>query len=957
MPVSRTWNGADADFYTPADWMTAAGATGYPLPGDTAVVGGGTVQFVGREAKANNRYDNLAVSLGTAGGPAATLLFTDALAGQFFTVSVTGNAVLAASGASFFAGGLTDTSASGKLTLSSTADQAGVAGNFVLLRGASVTLAGGAGLDLEGVVTLERSVTLNAADPMVNNAAVTLLGGTFDIRSSSYTGTGTVNIGVATTAFFEGAVPATQTVSFTGGDGKLKIAAPAQFAGRIAHFAPEAVIDLTAIAATAASYSPATRTITVSNNGTTVAMLANVDGAAGALVTASDSSGGTTITYAGTGTRLSYQIGAAAHAERADIAQTMTVPGTNTLLTGAGVRIRIISDSFDVVTPGSANADAALGYLPAKADGTSAVRVLQEGAAAGAEDEGRAMAELVHQIAPGAAIDFYTGVNGAAAFATGVTALQQAGCNIIVDDITVRGSEPFFQVAGPLDTAIANAVAAGTSYFTLASNYGDAYYEHAFTTSAQTLLDGSAVQAMSFSNGTPYQSITLSGATTTTIDLQWDAAFYGSGGAAAADAVAFKLFDANGTLIGTSSQKSIAGQLVAESELVLTLSAAINVRIALYQNAATPVGLVKYMLFGKPTGAQTAGGTINDPDAGIGGGMLTGHALVPGAVTVAAVFAGNTAAYGQAGDVLEPFSASGPGEILFDAAGNRLATPQSAGKLDVTGVDGVETSLAAFFPFFGTSAASPDVAAVAALMLQANPNLAPAQIKAALKQSSVSLGQPAAAQGSGLVQADQAVLLAENLACFAQGTRIATLRGEVAVEALRPGDLCLTLDGAAAVTWVGHRHVVCAGLARAHEAWPVRIAPDAFGPGLPTRELFLSPDHGVFAEGVLIPVRCLVNGRTVVPHPVPAITYWHVELAAHAVLLAEGLPAESYRDTGSRSAFDGATATTSTARMLATASGPSSSRPMPSVQRNPGSAAWKPDSSRGSSSGIAIPSS
>jgi hypothetical protein len=112
----------------------------------------------------------------------------------------------------------------------------------------------------------------------------------------------------------------------------------------------------------------------------------------------------------------------------------------------------------------------------------------------------------------------------------------------------------------------------------------------------------------------------------------------------------------------------------------------------------------------------------------------------------------------------------------------------------------------------------------------------------------------------------------------------------------------------AEVTWVGHRRVDCRRHPRPEEVWPVRVAAGAFGRGVPCRDLLLSPDHAVFAKGehgggVLIPVRHLVNGRTVRQEAVDSVTYFHVELAAHDVLLAEGLACESYLDTGNRAAF------------------------------------------------------
>ena len=90
-------------------------------------------------------------------------------------------------------------------------------------------------------------------------------------------------------------------------------------------------------------------------------------------------------------------------------------------------------------------------------------------------------------------------------------------------------------------------------------------------------------------------------------------------------------------------------------------------------------------------------------------------------------------------------------------------------------------------------------------------------------------------------------------------------------------------------------------------AWSGRCAsvPGAFGPAEPARDLLLSPDHAVFRGGALIPARALINGSTIVQEPASSAHYFHVELPRHAVLLAEGLPCESYLDTGNRAAFAG----------------------------------------------------
>ena len=142
------------------------------------------------------------------------------------------------------------------------------------------------------------------------------------------------------------------------------------------------------------------------------------------------------------------------------------------------------------------------------------------------------------------------------------------------------------------------------------------------------------------------------------------------------------------------------------------------------------------------------------------------------------------------------------------------------------------------------------------------------------------------------------------VACFAGGTRITTTVGPVAVEALRAGDMVVSaLGGAVPVVWVGHRHVDCRRHPRPHDVLPVRVCAHAFGPGLPARDLRLSPDHSVHVGDVLIPIRLLINGATVVQERVDSVTYYHVELPAHDILFAEGLPAESYLDTGNRDAF------------------------------------------------------
>jgi Ca2+-binding RTX toxin-like protein len=144
--------------------------------------------------------------------------------------------------------------------------------------------------------------------------------------------------------------------------------------------------------------------------------------------------------------------------------------------------------------------------------------------------------------------------------------------------------------------------------------------------------------------------------------------------------------------------------------------------------------------------------------------------------------------------------------------------------------------------------------------------------------------------------------------CFAEGTDILTAHGEVRVETLRAGDVVATLSGRGApiapVLWVGRRRIVLAGNPAAGLLAPIRIAAGALGDNAPTRDLLVSPDHCLFLDGALVPARLLVNGETIaVEHGLAEVTYFHVELAAHDVLLANGAAAESWLDAGNRHWF------------------------------------------------------
>ena len=144
------------------------------------------------------------------------------------------------------------------------------------------------------------------------------------------------------------------------------------------------------------------------------------------------------------------------------------------------------------------------------------------------------------------------------------------------------------------------------------------------------------------------------------------------------------------------------------------------------------------------------------------------------------------------------------------------------------------------------------------------------------------------------------------VACFAAGTRIETAKRLVTVEALAVGDEVRTmLGGPGRIVWIGSRPVDCARHPAPETVWPVRIARGAFAENVPVRDLFVSPDHAIYVDGVLIPAKYLLNGTTIRQVKRRRVVYYHIELARHDVVLAEGLPAETYLDSGDRAKFSG----------------------------------------------------
>ncbi|GAB4069293.1 Hint domain-containing protein [Ancylobacter sonchi] len=144
------------------------------------------------------------------------------------------------------------------------------------------------------------------------------------------------------------------------------------------------------------------------------------------------------------------------------------------------------------------------------------------------------------------------------------------------------------------------------------------------------------------------------------------------------------------------------------------------------------------------------------------------------------------------------------------------------------------------------------------------------------------------------------------IVCFLAGTMIATPTGEVAIETLKPGDLVLTADGSTKpVRWLA-RQSVSTLFADPLKVMPIRIRSGALGEGLPLRDLFVSCDHALEIDGVLVQAGALVNGTSIARHTdMPQrFAYFHVELDDHSLILAEGVAAETFVDNVTRRRFD-----------------------------------------------------
>ncbi len=467
---------------------------------------------------------------------------------------------------------------------------------------------------------------------------------------------------------------------------------------------------------------------------------------------------------------------------------------------GTGVAVGVLSDSYDQATVASdggpvathAGDDVESGDLPGPANGcggqTAPVNVLQDFPAA-ASDEGRAMLQIVHDVAPGADLAFATAFLSELSFAQNIEALEKpvgaggADAEVIVDDV-FWFEEPFFQ-DGPVAAAVTKVVAKGAAYFSAAGNnnlfeganeiasWETPEFRDAGSCPAGVLIFAglAAGHCMDFDPGgglpdTTF-AITVSPGATLSIDLQWAEPWFG----VKTDLDAY-LLNSAGTVIAAEESNNVDPSRQRPVEIVQwknTSGSSKTVRLAVNRCAGecngaasgstTPV--VKFALLQNGGGVtqteypQSAGGDVVGP-------TIFGHAATPSAVAVAAVPFNND-------NQVEGYSSRGPVTLRFEPVdGNDpaapLPAPETIAKPDIAATDCGVTSFFSFrdgageWRFCGTSAAAPHAAAVAALQLAAEPTATVEEIRVA----QISTARPVGAfgpnaVGAGLLNADSAV--------------------------------------------------------------------------------------------------------------------------------------------------------------------------------------------------------
>lgn len=452
---------------------------------------------------------------------------------------------------------------------------------------------------------------------------------------------------------------------------------------------------------------------------------------------------------------------------------------------GTGVRVGILSDSFNQriggVLDGSGCARRLSGSSPQTSGDLPADIVVLDNGPAHSDDEGAAMAEIVHDLAPGAALLFASAFPDEATFAEGIDALAACGADVLVDDVLFF-AEPMFQ-DGIIAQAAQAAVDGGAAFFSAVGNQGVAGVDQVYRDAVPALDDEAQTPTGNdfhdFGGGNRFASIRVPPGCTLRLVLQWDEPFSGMLGPGAStdlDLYVFSAASPGAQLLaaGTDSQGCSASGGGPSGD-PLEMAAYTNgsgtmrtVYVAVDHFCGRPE--VRFRIVTLPADCANADSYAFAPDV-FSAEEIYGHAAAVGVAAVAGVFYGEIDSGGTAtapaGVInVEPFSARGGAlPFAFDAQGQSLSgAPVVRFKPDLAAPDGVNTTFFGrdspydddTFPnFFGTSAAAPHAAAVAALLRQANRSLAPADLLDTLRRTAVDIEAPGrdVLSGDGLIDA------------------------------------------------------------------------------------------------------------------------------------------------------------------------------------------------------------
>ena len=441
----------------------------------------------------------------------------------------------------------------------------------------------------------------------------------------------------------------------------------------------------------------------------------------------------------------------------------------NSAVDGSGVRVGVLSDTYSRTTfPTSAATDVANAELPGPANpcgNTTAVQVLDPGPTTNVIDEGRAMAQIVHDLAPKSPLAFSSAFNGDLDFADEIRALQAAGSKVIVDDVSYY-NEPFYQ-DGPIAKAVNDVTAAGATYFSSAGNSTPASVPNGGSYEAPSYRNMACPPAvLAFDPGyTGCHDFDTVGADATNnmtipnnerivTTLGWNEPMFGVG----TDLDYFLINTANGArLTGSVGINSNTKSPVEVMGWENTTGAPATVAIVIAKFGAGGTPRLKSIVHRNPATFVQFSATVNGD---VAGPTVFGHNAALAAGSIAAVPYNNA-------NTVEPFSSRGPTTYCWQPVNATTPTPSASmpcqtKNLDVAATDGVSNSFFGGptppYRFFGTSASAPHAAAIAALQTQKRPCRTPAQILAAQRASAVAFaGFALKDYGSGRVTATTAI--------------------------------------------------------------------------------------------------------------------------------------------------------------------------------------------------------